>query len=714
MIRDLPIRLKVIFFALFIGSVPCFVLSWLGVQSKRDLSNKVTAERLQSIREIKKNEVSEFFFKVSAQIRSHSASTEIIDAAKAFRLAVRGMEDVEVGVDEQKLLARYQYQAKETPGAGGGSIDRWMEFDQIGTRLQHLYISGNPEPIGEKENLDDPGDGSEYSKLHAKYHPAVRKYLREFGYYDIFIIDPDDGRINYSVFKEVDYATSMLDGPYADSGIGRAAQAALKADDPDYIYLDDFTTYEPSYNAGAMFLSTPIFDGEDKVGVLIYQLPIEKLLAITGTQHGLGETGEVFLVGDDGTMRSESPLDAGAGLLDAVDSLHVEEAHDGETGYGDDVNNQGYAVKVAYAPVDVIGHPWSIFVQQEVEELEKELETTVKKVASISFWIILLVILAALLFGNSIAQPVVKLTGAMSKLAKGDLEAKTGVSGNDEIGQMAGAFRVFRQNAVDIEEKVRAEQAEMQRKLNAQLEVNNAVKMVNANLAEVAAGNTNLAKRTTNLTSAVDVASHSIQDVTQLVEQSETQARQAVQIANQAQESATKGSEVSTHAIAAMDDLTSSAEKITKIIKVIDDIAFQTNLLALNAAVEAARAGNHGKGFAVVAGEVRDLAARSAAAASEIGALITQSVEKIHTGTDQVRLTADSLGEIGQQVLEASDAMAGIAALAQEQAGKISTVNKVFSDVEGVTNQNLALVEEVSATMDVLHDQMNMIVESMK
>ena len=160
--------------------------------------------------------------------------------------------------------------------------------------------------------MDAASDGSTYSTLHEQYHPIIRNYLEKFGYYDIFLVDLVSGDIVYSVFKEVDFATNLKDGPYANTGIGRGSlMPRRKPIKIDFVVLEDFAPYEPSYNAAAAFIASPVYDGEYKVGVLIFQAPIDKIDAVMTSNNawkkvGLGDSGEVYMVGADLKMRNNS------------------------------------------------------------------------------------------------------------------------------------------------------------------------------------------------------------------------------------------------------------------------------------------------------------------------------------------------------------------------------------------------------------------------
>ncbi len=276
-------------------------------------------DQLTSIRSTKKRNIEDYFTIIRNQLFNFASDRMIVDAMRAFKTAFKHLED-EVKMipnkDEVSKHLREYYELEFLPRLNANSdntetLETFWVDDFRTIYMQYLYISSNQNETGKKHLLDAPQELNEYSKLHELYHPIIRNFLLSFGYYDIFLIDSDTGHIVYSVFKEVDYTTSLITGPYKDTNFARAFREAKNSTNKDFIKLFDFEPYDPSYTAPASFISTPIFDGDKKIGVLIFQMPIDKINSImTGDkkwqEDGLGLSGETYLVGDDYKMRSTS------------------------------------------------------------------------------------------------------------------------------------------------------------------------------------------------------------------------------------------------------------------------------------------------------------------------------------------------------------------------------------------------------------------------
>ena len=309
-----------------------------------------------------------------------------------------------------------------------------------------------------------------------------------------------------------------------------------------------------------------------------------------------------------------------------------------------------------------------------------------QNIFSVFAFIVTLLYLGRKLFKTLGGEPA-QATELAHIIADGDLSQAIAIKSNDSTSLLASMQKM---------------QTNL-RHLISQIQVS--AESINNGAQEISAGNTNLSQRTEEQASSLEETASSMEQMASTVKQNAENAKQANIMANEASEVAIKGGQVVDQVVRTMADINTSSKKIVDIISVIDGIAFQTNILALNAAVEAARAGEQGRGFAVVAAEVRSLAQRSATAAKEIKHLISDSVEKVQSGTKQVEDAGETMEEIVMAVKLVTDIVNEIAAASQEQSAGIDQVNNAITNMDEVTQQNAALVEQAAAAAVSLQHQ---------
>lgn len=381
------------------------------------------------------------------------------------------------------------------------------------------------------------------------------------------------------------------------------------------------------------------------------------------------------LTTDFATYKKESLLP----ILSALDAGNIDEAkrlHD-ETS------------KKLFSPVrssvDALLEQQLRQAKQEIQASSESFSNTRNAVISAIFLAIGFAIVMAIYLSRAIVRPLIAAVDIAKQIAACNLTAKINVNSNDETGQILHALNVMTASLSNIVAGVRR---------NAE--------NIASGAAEIADGNLSLSSRTEQQASSLEETAASMEELTSTVKNNADNSINAKTLVNQSRDTAIEGGAAMEQVVKSMESITTSSKRITDIISVIDSIAFQTNILALNAAVEAARAGEQGRGFAVVATEVRNLAQRSAAAAKEIKGLIDESVAHIHAGSSEVAHARETMDTIVRSVKQVADIMNEISAASQEQTSGIQQVGQAVMQMDQMTQQNAALVEEAAAASESL------------
>ncbi len=360
---------------------------------------------------------------------------------------------------------------------------------QAARYLQYQYIVTNPNPVGEKDALTAAQDGSEYSKVHARYHPRLRNLTKEFGYYDLFLIHFKTGGIVYSVYKEMDFATNLNDGPYRNTNLAKLVTEIQTHPDRWVIRKTDFSPYSPSYGAPAAFLGGAIYNGPHIVGILVVQLPLDRINSVmTGDGNwendGLGTSGETYIVGPDFLMRSVSRLlleqpqnyekylfeskmpfstiqkiqaFKTSVLLQPVDTVATRRAILGRTGSGLMLGHYNTPVFSSYAPLRIPGFDWGIIAERAVSEIYQPIKSLRKALWIVGIILMVGVTFIATVFASRFMEPVVSLIQNAKKVEAGQYDIVISERSIDEFGQLAQSFNGIvgrlRQEAETIEKK---------------------------------------------------------------------------------------------------------------------------------------------------------------------------------------------------------------------------------------------------------------------
>ncbi len=647
--------------------------------------------------------------------------------------------------DRKEAFARYLSSIEQdlsimaaSPQVQTALVDFTRAWGTLGTNatghLQDIYINSNPHPTGSKHLLDAGADGSYYSKLHAAHHPWVRTFLEQKGYYDIFLFDLE-GNLIYSVFKELDYATNINSGEWKDSDLGVVFRNAAAAADASTTPFTDFAPYGPSHGAPASFIARAVFNASgQKIGVISFQMPIDVINAVMQSAEGLGETGEVLLVGEDRLMRADSRLSETSTLLvTSVESPAVDAVFAGErTDRADyDINHLENEVRTYAQAIEFLGVKWALAAQITEDEVTSSLTIMRNIIALITLTLIALITGIGIYLARQIANPISHSTEAMNRLAAGETDMEiTSTDRTDEIGEMARAVEVFQQNAID---RMTLETAQAEGQLAKETRTAELEKMISGfessmkeMLGTVSAAATELEHTASSMTAtsedtsakssaiaaASDEASTNVQTVAGAAEELSSSIQEIRRQVEQSTSVTQKATDTANKANDRIEGLSAAAKQINDVVGLIQDVAEQTNLLALNATIEAARAGEAGKGFAVVASEVKELANQTARATEEI----SQQISAVQSSTDEAVIAIRNVTATVGEISEISDAIA--TSVEQQQAATIeissnvqeaaSSSNEVTANVAGLStaaNESAGAASQVQSAAGELAGQ---------
>jgi class 3 adenylate cyclase len=461
---------------LLLGAVAVMITGVLGYIRAREALERAIFAQLTAARETKAHQVESYFRTVRNEIRLLAAAKMVVDATRGFREAVDELDNKPVPPEVKESVhgwydGHYMPMVRKLLGTDVPATE-FMPTSPAAYFLQDRYIVRNPHPDGRRDLLDDAGDGSAYSKVHAVYHPLMRTAAATVGFDDFMIVDPRTGRLIYTVDKDADFATSLRAGPYRQSRLAAAAARCATAPDPSATCLEDFSPYLPSDGVPEAFMAAPIIDQGVVTGVLVAELSVDEIDAIvTGGRRwrteGFGATGEAYLVGPDFLVRSSgrnffenpaayySDLKTGGAsdediaaikrygspiLHQHADTAATRAAIGGVDGSGEVLGYRGVSTLASWGPVRIAGVKWGLVAKidsSEAFEPVYRLERDLLIVGAIAF---LVVVVTGAWLSRSLLGPLRELTAGVRRFAAGDDDAHVPVRTRDEIGQLCLAF----------------------------------------------------------------------------------------------------------------------------------------------------------------------------------------------------------------------------------------------------------------------------------
>lgn len=461
---------------LILGLLAIAVTYWQASAGATAALRQTTYDRLTSIRETKRRLVEDYFHDLTSRVLALSTDESSVAALEHFRSAWDTLPQVQPGDPRYNSLARH-YRETFAPTVAHQISELevmrdWFPGNARTRGLQYLFISGNPHPTGAKDLLLEPEQGGAYGTIHARYHPTFHRYQTAFGLYDLFLIDARQGRILYSVLKEIDLGAELAKPPYQLTALARAYARVMAQAGSDDAVIEDYAPYVASQFAPAAFVAAPIRRAGARIGILAIQVSIGHVNRVmTGDRNwqgeGLGRTGNAYIVASDRTLRSDLRLEIekpdhffsrlretgvsnetidriqrdGTAILNLALPAHVgSRIHSSEPGAGIGADFRGAEVIRSHSRLKLPGLDWTLVAEMETEEAFAPIAALSRRLLATGMGVAVLFVAAAWVLSRSVTKPVLALVEGARRLGGRDFGVRLPVRSSDEIGQLAESF----------------------------------------------------------------------------------------------------------------------------------------------------------------------------------------------------------------------------------------------------------------------------------
>ncbi|MFK8014002.1 MAG: methyl-accepting chemotaxis protein [Gammaproteobacteria bacterium] len=446
--RRLRLKSQLIVTIVGLGLIPLAASSYLNMRTSSRAMMSQAFDQLESVRELKKNEIQKFFSTTQVQSEALASGPFVIEGVLGLSSAFDRLETM-LPEDQtrQDVLSAYAQAARSDEQFSTAYRNRTEQAPVVldssptaagGLILRDLYVTQNPNSYTEKQALDRATDRSLYTRLHRRYHPFFRGMMSRLSFKDILIVTPDDGTVVYSVRKALDFGTSLKTGAFRDTGIAQIFEQVVATGESAF---SDFEKYRPALDLPSAFVATPVMDQGALIGVMIVGLAVDELNAITMQSSGMGQTGHSFLLGPDLTMRSQRRDSTDPSILSAkVDTEASREASAGNSGVRVVTGADGVPVLSAFAPLSLPDLDWSLLVEIDEAEVHEAISPLVSNAIASLVVAGAILLACSILLARLIVRPINDAAHVASCIADGNLESTINTRDGNEINEMLQAL----------------------------------------------------------------------------------------------------------------------------------------------------------------------------------------------------------------------------------------------------------------------------------
>ena len=474
--KSLSIQSKLTVMLLLVSISSIVAIGVIAYRSGKDALTASVLNQLTSVRASKGIQIEAQFGAICSQTSNLANDKMVVDFARRLRTSFDELHDAKIDpAADAKLTAFYRDEfLPRVAKAMNQSPDLadYVPTTPAGRYLQYWYIAANPYPLGQRWRLDDAGDGSAFSAVHAEYQPTLAKLVNDFHFDNLFLVNQESGDVLYTFTKSPLFATNILTGPYSDTTATDLLKQLRRAKDHDAVLVSDFTYFASAMGKPVAVMASPVFDGPRQIAVLFVQLPIDEINRVMTdnfgwVNDGLGTSGECYLVGPDHLMRSRSRLlwedkdryfatieaagysredldrvhRAGTALLaQPVRTAAVDDAMAGKTSTTVGPDYRGATVLASSAPLDIPGLRWTIVAEMQTDEAFAPLDRLTHRILISSVVIVIVVTLIAVLLGRLFVRPIDRLLAGVRTLEAGGAGVEVDVRSKDEFKDLGAAF----------------------------------------------------------------------------------------------------------------------------------------------------------------------------------------------------------------------------------------------------------------------------------